>query len=100
MASDLPSQMECSSPNSSDAVAARGHAYYDRELKDQLLKSHKGQYLVLNTETFEYEVDPNAAIAARRMLERFPESGRNVYNVRIGYQLTFGASPRYVEESE
>ena len=71
-------------------VSQRAHAMYDAEFR-HLEAEHKGKYLVLNTDSRDYEVDADPVQAALRMLERHPvESERRAfYTFRIGYPTAF-----------
>ena len=85
---------------SSEEVVQRGSDYYIRELKKELLPQHKGDYVVINAQTFDYEVSDSELTATTRMLERDPNSRGLLYMTRVGYKLTYRMVPHYVEEDE
>ena len=71
-----------------DSVRARAQAIYDARLK-HLETDHKGEFLVLDVHTGDYEIDANHAQAALRMLERHPiESERAFCSFHIGHPPT------------
>lgn len=72
---------------SREEVAARGEEIYLRELKSDVENQHKGEYLVIDIETGDYEIDPDDALATKRLLTRHPDAV--VYGVRIGYPAAY-----------
>ena len=71
-----------------DSVRARAQAIYDARLK-HLEADHKGEFLVLDVHTGDYEIDANHAQAALRMLERHPvEAERAFCSFHIGHPPT------------
>ena len=63
----------------------RAQAIYNAEFR-HLEAEHKGQFLVVDMNSKDYEIDEKHVQAALRMLERHPiEDERSVYSFRIGY---------------
>ena len=70
-----------------DAVAA-GRAIYTK-LQSRLEAADKGSFVVIDTVSGDYEVDPSPAAAKRRLKAR--QSGAKLYERRIGRQLWYKA---------
>jgi hypothetical protein len=69
---------------SPEEIARRGQDYYDKFLRDQLEPEHKGEFLMLNIETGEYEMDKDERLAFERATNRWPSSV--FYILRVGYR--------------
>ena len=61
----------------------RGQEYYDEHLRARLEPDHKGEYVVLDAETGEYEMDRDRLAAMARARAKHP--GTVFYIVRVGY---------------
>jgi hypothetical protein len=70
-------------PYSTDEVIKRGERYYEAEIRQQLEADHHGEYVVINTDTGEYDVDTDRRVVSRRARERWPYAGR--FLLRVGY---------------
>ena len=71
---------------SPEEIARRGQDIYDTSLRDKLEPEHKGQFVVLNIETGEYEMDKDQALAFERAQNRWPSS---VFCfLRVGYRAS------------
>ncbi len=69
---------------SSQEVVSRGTDLYDRQVRPRLDEAaHRGQYLVLDIETGEYEVDADHLSASDRAHAKHP--GAALFAMRIGY---------------
>ena len=78
----------------------RADAIYDAQIRP-LEAELKGQFLVLDINTGDYEIDEKHVQAGLRMLERHPvESERAFYSYRIGYPSTYhiGGWPAWFKE--
>ena len=69
---------------SPEEIVRRGQDYYDRFLRDKREPEHRGEFLMLNIETGEYEMDKNERLAFERATTRWPSSV--FYILRIGYR--------------
>lgn len=69
------------------SVAARGEAIYEQQLRAELENKHRGEYLVLDVRSGEYEVDRDDLTATRRLKTRCPDA--LVYGLRIGYPAAY-----------
>jgi hypothetical protein len=70
-----------------DEVAARGEAIYERDIRTKVEGKHRGEFLVLDIETGEYEIDRDDLAATRRALAKRP--GAVLYGLRIGYPSAY-----------
>ena len=68
---------------SSEEIASRGRDLYESQIRPLVEGDHQGDYLVIDIESGEYEVDKNHFTASKRLAERRPDSPR--YAMRIGY---------------
>jgi len=64
-------------------IARRGQEYYDEFLRAGLVPKHNGEFLVLDVETGQYEMDRSELAAIRRAKTRVPEGV--FYILRVGY---------------
>lgn len=74
-------------PYSSDEIAERGQALYDREIRDKLESSARGKLLVLDIETGDYEIDRDEVAAVKRAQEKRPQGV--FYILRVGYPTAY-----------
>ena len=65
------------------AVVRQGIAIYDAKIRHLVEPEHHGEYITLDIETGEYEVDADSLAANFRMLER--HSAETLVSLRIGY---------------
>jgi len=63
-------------------LARRGQAYYDQHLRETLEPEHNGEFLVLDVESGDYEMDADEMAAIQRARARRPESV--FYVLRVG----------------
>ena len=68
-------------------ITERGWDIYLKEIRPQVIDQHRGEFLVVDIESGDYEVDENAAAATQRMMHRHPEGHR--YLLRVGYRTTY-----------
>lgn len=85
---------------STEDVVRRAEQFYREQLKPQLDPARKGEHLVINAETLDYEIDKNEMDATLRLLENDPTCGPHLHHIKIGYKLTMRMVPVYREESE
>jgi hypothetical protein len=72
---------------SSEEIAARGEAIYDRDIRSKVEGTHDGKFLVLDIETGEYEIDDKDITASLRALAKRPEAV--LYGLRIGRRTAY-----------
>ena len=72
---------------SREEVATRGEAIYEREIRPKVESQNTGQYLVLDIETGEYEIDQDDLVATKRILAKHPNA--ILYGLRIGHRAAY-----------
>jgi len=70
-----------------EEVESRGEAIYDQEIRPQVEAEHKGEFLVLDIETGQYEIDKDDVTATKRALAKRPDAV--LYGLRIGYPTAY-----------
>lgn len=72
---------------SREEIASRGEEIYQAEIRSKVEVAYKGQYLVLDIETGDYEIDPDDLVATKRTLAKHPDGV--LYGVRVGYPAAY-----------
>lgn len=67
-------------------VVDKGKKIYD-SLAPDIQNSYKGQYIVIEVDSGDYQIDPNPAKARVKMQKKYPDS--IFYAARIGYEAMF-----------
>ncbi len=67
-----------------EAFARRAEEYYDRALRAKLEPEHKGEYLFLDVDSGDYEVDVDQLAAMHRARAKHPNT--IFYIMRVGYR--------------
>ena len=57
-----------------EEFARRGRALYDKLIRRTYESSHDGQFVAIDIETGEFEIDPNDMDAVDRLYERLPNA--------------------------
>jgi len=80
-------------PTDREGFAQRGQDYYETFLRAKLEPAHRGEFLYLDVETGEYELDADEVVAMERATANHPDSV--FYILRVGYPASvyIGASP-------
>ena len=65
-----------------EEVAARGEALYEQRIRTQVEAAHTGEFVVVDIETGDYEIDADDLAATKRALAKRPEAV--LYGLRIG----------------
>ena len=65
----------------------RGEALYQQRIRAQVEAQNKGQFLVVDIETGEYEIAPNDLTATKRLLAKLPNA--IIYGLRIGFPTAY-----------
>lgn len=68
-------------------IASRAEAIYERSLRTQLVPAHNGEFLVINADMGEYELDPDDVQATRRARQRFPSAP--LFTIRVGHTTAY-----------
>ena len=87
--------MSITRPSASEIVS-RGRAIYESQLREKLEREHFGEYLVIDVDTGEFDIDADRLSASKRAAARRPNGWR--YAMRIGYPTggRIGARSRVV----
>jgi len=57
-----------------EEFARRGDAIYEEEIRPRLEADHEGEFVVIDIETGEYEIDAEEITASDRLLARLPDA--------------------------
>ena len=68
---------------SNEEISHRGEEIYASRLRDRLEKEHRGQVVIIDVESGEYEVGHDSLAANKRALAKHP--GAALYGIRVGY---------------
>lgn len=77
----------------SEEVATRGEGLYEQHIRSQVEADHQGEFVVVDIETGEYEIDKDDLAATKRALAKRPEAV--LYGVRIGYPTAYRLGGRF-----
>jgi hypothetical protein len=69
---------------SSATIVERGQALYDQTIREKVEPSHHGEFLVVDIETGEFEIDASELAALERAQAKHP--GAALYLMRVGYR--------------
>jgi hypothetical protein len=72
---------------SSNEIAERGQALYEREIQSSLAASDRGKFLVLDIETGQYEFDADGLAAVKRARAKRPDGA--FYVLRVGQSAAY-----------
>ncbi len=77
-------------------IVERGYAIYESRIRPLVEREHFGQYLVIDIETGEYEIDADHLAASNRAAAK--RANPLLFAMRIGYRAggRIGARPRAV----
>jgi len=79
-----------------DELARRGQEYYDQRLRVELEPSHNGEFVVLDVESGDYELDVSQLAAMDRAEAKHPESV--FYVLRVGHRTASRIGARHQGE--
>ena len=68
---------------SMEEFARRGQEIYEQKIRPFVEAEHKGEFLVIDIETGEYEMDLDSMAATARLWARLPDA--QPWGLRIGY---------------
>jgi hypothetical protein len=77
----------------SDEIVERGQALYDQQIRQEVEPEHYGEFLVLDIETGEYEMDADSLAALQRAAARRPDPA--LYLLRVGYPTAVKLGGRF-----
>lgn len=73
-------------------LARLGEEIYEQAVRPKVAARHRGEYVVIDVDTGEYEVDADELAASDRLLSRLPEA--QVWLKRVGYPYVRRFGPR------
>jgi hypothetical protein len=71
----------------SEEIAARGDAIYESRIRAAVEPEHRGQFVIIDIASGDYEVDCDDLTASNRLLVRHP--GALLYGVRVGFPAAY-----------
>ena len=71
----------------SRSIVTRGKSIYEQKIRHKVEETERGNFVVIDIYSEDYEIDPAHAAASRRLVARNP--GAMTYTVRIGYPTTY-----------
>jgi hypothetical protein len=77
-----------------DSAARRAHELYEERIRSEVEPAHLGEFLIVNLETGEYEVDPDDLAASKRARRRFPHA--RLFTMRVGRPAAYKLGSRFV----
>jgi len=75
-------------------VVERGVRLYEEAIRSHVETSNLGKFLVINTETGEYEMDADDVTAVKRAKLRFPTAP--LFSMRVGYPAVYRLGSRQI----
>ncbi len=75
-------------------VVDRGVRFYEEAIRSRVEASNLGKFLVINTDTGEYEMDADDVIAAKRAKLRFPTAP--LFSMRVGHSAAYRLGSRQI----
>ena len=72
---------------SKEEFAQLAKEIYYRDIRPQVIEQHRGEFLVLDVESGDYEIDAEHLAAAKRLMARRPNGRR--FGFRIGYSAVY-----------
>ena len=82
---------------SNEEIARRGEEIYASRLRDYLEKDHKGEVVIIDIESGEYEIGQDSLAANHRALAKHP--GAALYGIRVGFPFVESISgPRLTKQ--
>ena len=79
-----------------EEIGRRGEEVYHRDIRPHVMPQHKGEFLILDIETGEYEVGADDLQTEDRLRVRRPDGV--LYGVRVGYTSAYTLAARMVED--
>lgn len=81
-----------------EEVASRGEAIYGGRIRDKVEANHKGEFLVIDIETGEYEMHAEDLVATKRLLAKHPDAV--IYGLRIGFPAAYRIGGHFLTKTE
>jgi hypothetical protein len=71
------------SPYTPDEIVERGKAIYDQHIRPLVEADHRGDVVVIDVDTGDYEVDHDHLTAAKRARAKHPHG--SLFAIRVGF---------------
>jgi hypothetical protein len=78
---------------SAEEIVRRGEEIYQQRIRANVETQHKGEFLVVNIETGDYEIDRDELAAMDRATAKHPDGAH--YLVRVGYPAAHRLGGRF-----
>ena len=72
---------------SAEEVESKGEAIYAQRIRAQVEPNRHGEFVIIDIETGEYEIDPDDLAATKRLLAKNPSAV--FYGLRVGLQAAY-----------
>ena len=80
-----------------EEIARKGEDIYASRLREQLEKEYRGQVVIIDVESGEYEIGHDSLAANKRALAKRP--GAALYGIRVGFPFVESISgPRMTKQ--
>ena len=81
---------------SAEEIGRIGEEIYHRDIRPHVMPQHKGEFLIIDIETGDYEVGTDDLSTEKRLRARRPDGV--LYGMRIGYTSAYTLAGRMVED--
>jgi hypothetical protein len=78
---------------SSEEIAARGQRIYEERVRSEVEGAHHGEFVVIDIDSGDYEVDSKDIDASIRLRERHP--GAVTFGLRVGFPAAYRLGGRF-----
>ncbi len=78
---------------SAEETAARGEAIYAEQIQAKVEAGHRGEFLVIDIESGQYEIGPDDLTATKKILVHHPYGV--LYGLRIGFPAPYRLGGRF-----
>lgn len=79
--------------HTTEEIARRGRQIYERGIRPEVEREHRGRFLVLDVGSGDYEIAADDLDASERLLERRPDA--LLYGLRIGEGAAYRIGGRF-----
>ena len=73
-------------------VGKRAREIYERDIRTQVIDAHRGEFLLLDVLSGDYEIDKSPIEASHRLMMRQPHG--DFFEMRIGYKTAYAMGGR------
>lgn len=78
---------------SSEAIAARGTKIYEDTIRARVERDHHGDFVIVDIDSGDYEVDQEDVVASQRILNRRPSA--ILFGLRVGFPAAYKLGGRF-----